>query len=78
MQQSIAGRFRKGHGVFTAELLEGLQRMNGIHISTGGVIYMKDLDASVSASVAARTNGFQHPIVFAPEGYKNFPIAVLK
>jgi hypothetical protein len=66
------------HGAFTAALLEGLQGKNGIHYGADGSLYMKDLDAYVSRRVPEITRGAQHPITDAPDGYANFPIAVVK
>jgi uncharacterized caspase-like protein len=66
------------HGAFTAALLEGLQGSNGIHYAADGTLYMKDLDAYVSRRVPLITHGAQHPYTDTPDGYVNFPIAVLK
>jgi hypothetical protein len=39
---------------------------------------MKELDAYVSEHVPKLTTGAQHPITFTPDGYVNFPIALVK
>jgi hypothetical protein len=41
-------------------------------------LYMKDLDAYVSRRVPEITGGAQHPITDAPDGYANFPIAIVR
>ena len=66
-----------GHGAFTCALLEGMAGEGGIVVSEGSIL-MKDLDAYVSRRVPVLTDGTQHPITEAPNGYPNFPIAVLK
>jgi len=64
-----------GHGIFTHALLDGL---NGdADLIKDKKISMKELDAYVSELVPKLTNGAQHPITITPDGYVNFPIAVL-
>jgi WD40 repeat protein len=69
---------QRRHGAFTAALIEGLSGKNGIHYAADGALYMKDLDAYVSRRVPEITGGAQHPITDAPDGYANFPIAIVQ
>lgn len=39
---------------------------------------MKELDAYVSETVPKLTGGAQHPITNTPDGYVNFPVAIVK
>ncbi len=67
-----------GHGAFTHALLKGLQGEADLFPKVkGGMISMKELDTYVSETVPRLTNGAQHPIIFTPEGYINFPVALL-
>ena len=64
-----------GHGVFTYAILEGLR--GKADLMKDGKISMKELDTYVSETVPQLTNGAQHPITHTPEGYLNFPLAVV-
>jgi uncharacterized caspase-like protein len=64
------------HGAFTYAIIEGL---NGkADLIKDGKISMKELDAYVSETVPQITNGAQHPITVTPDGYLNFPVALIK
>jgi len=63
------------HGAFTYALLQGLS--GSADFFKDGVIKMKALDAYVSETVPKITQGAQHPITNTPDGYANFPIALL-
>jgi len=41
-------------------------------------ISMKELDTFVSETVPKLTNGAQHPITNTPDGYVNFPVALVE
>ena len=64
-----------GHGAFTYALIKGLQ--GEADLFKDGKISMKELDTYVSETVPILTNGAQHPITNTPEGYVNFPVAIL-
>ena len=67
-----------GHGAFTYALIKGLQGEADLFPKVkDGKISMKELDTYVSETVPLLTNGAQHPITSTPEGYVNFPVAVL-
>ncbi len=64
------------HGAFTYALIEGI---NGkADLIKDKKISMKELDAYVSETVPQITNGAQHPITNTPDGYVNFPVAVVE
>ena len=65
-----------GHGAFTYALIEGLK--GKADLIKDGKISMKELDAYVSETVPQLTHGAQHPITNTPEGYVNFPVALVK
>ena len=67
---------RLGHGVFTYAILEGLR--GKADLIKDGKVSMKELDTYVSETVPRLTNGAQHPITHTPEGYVNFPLAVVE
>lgn len=67
---------RWGHGVFTYALIEGIK--GKADLIKDGKISMKELDAYVSETVPKITNGAQHPITNTPDGYVNFPVAIVK
>jgi len=64
------------HGAFTYAIIEGLK--GKAELMKSGRISMKELDVYVSESVPKITNGAQHPITNTPDGYVNFPIAIVK
>ena len=65
-----------GHGAFTYALIEGIKgKANLIKDSR---ISMKELDTFVSETVPKLTNGAQHPITNTPDGYVNFPVALVE
>lgn len=65
-----------GHGAFTYALLNGL---NGkADLVPDGKVSMKELDTYVSETVPQLTNGAQHPITDTPQGYSNFPVALVR
>lgn len=63
------------HGAFTYAIIEGLG--GKADLIRDGKISMKELDAYVSETVPQLTNGAQHPITDTPDGYLNFPIALV-
>jgi len=64
------------HGAFTYALIEGIK--GKADLIKDGKISMKELDAYVSETVPKITNGAQHPITNTPDGYVNFPVALIK
>jgi len=68
-----------GHGAFTYALIEGLKGEADLFPKGGdNKISMKELDTYVSETVPQITNGAQHPITSTPDGYVNFPVALIK
>ena len=67
---------RWGHGAFTYALIEGIK--GKADLIKDNKISMKELDAYVSETVPKITNGAQHPITNTPDGYVNFPVALVK
>lgn len=65
-----------GHGAFTYSIIEGLK--GGANLIKDNKISMKELDAYVSETVPRITNGAQHPITYTPDGYVNFPVAIIE
>ncbi|KAF0122563.1 MAG: NB-ARC domain-containing protein, partial [bacterium] len=64
------------HGAFTYAIIEGI---NGkADLIKDNRVSMKELDTYVSETVPKITNGAQHPITNTPDGYVNFPVAVLE
>lgn len=64
------------HGAFTYALIEGI---NGkADLIKDNKISMKELDTYVSETVPQITNGAQHPITNTPDGYVNFPVALVE
>ncbi|MBI5893761.1 MAG: caspase family protein, partial [Deltaproteobacteria bacterium] len=64
------------HGAFTYALIEGIK--GKADLIKDNKISMKELDTYVSETVPQITNGAQHPITNTPDGYVNFPVAVIK
>ena len=64
------------HGAFTYSLIEGIG--GKANLIQDEKISMKELDAYVSETVPVLTNGAQHPITQTPDGYVNFPVAIIK
>lgn len=64
------------HGAFTYALLEGIK--GKADLVKDGKISMKELDAYVSETVPQITGGAQHPITNTPDGYVNFPVAIVE
>ena len=64
------------HGAFTYALIEGIK--GKADLIKDNKISMKELDAYVSETVPKITGGAQHPITNTPDGYVNFPVAILK
>jgi WD40 repeat protein len=64
------------HGAFTYALIEGIK--GKADLIKDNKISMKELDAYVSETVPKITNGAQHPITNTPDGYVNFPVALVK
>ncbi|MBA3017351.1 MAG: caspase family protein [Proteobacteria bacterium] len=64
------------HGAFTYALIEGIK--GKADLIKDNKISMKELDAYVSETVPKITNGAQHPITNTPDGYVNFPVAIVK
>ena len=64
------------HGVFTYAIIKGLS--GEADLIKDGVISMKELDTYVSEMVPILTNRKQHPNTETPEGYVNFPVAIIK
>jgi len=64
-----------GHGVFTYALIRGLA--GEANLIKDEKITMKELDAYVSETVPKLTGGAQHPITITPDGYADFPIALV-
>jgi len=64
------------HGAFTHALIEGIQ--GKADLIKDNKISMKELDAYVSETVPKITSGAQHPITNTPDGYVNFPVAIVK
>ena len=62
-----------GHGAFTVCLLQGLREKKA-NLVRDEYITMKELDTFVSAEVVKLTGGSQHPVSYAPEGYKDFAL----
>ena len=67
---------RWGHGAFTYALIEGLR--GKANLIKDNKISMKELDVYVSETVPQMTNGAQHPITNTPDGYVDFPMALVK
>ena len=67
-----------GHGVFTYALIEGLKGKADLVRDETNKISMKELDTYVSETVPRLTKGAQHPITHTPDGYSNFPVALLE
>ncbi len=67
---------KAGHGVFTQALIQGLGGQ--ADLVKDRKISMKELDAYVSETVPRKTRGAQHPITQTPDGYINFPIALVR
>jgi len=65
-----------GHGAFTYALIEGIS--GKADLIKDNKVSMKELDAYVSETVPQITNGAQHPITVTPDGYVNFPVALIK
>lgn len=63
------------HGVFTHAILQGLG--GKADLMKDGKVSMKELHAYVSETVPLLTKGAQHPITNTPDGYVNFPVALL-
>jgi uncharacterized caspase-like protein len=67
------------HGAFTYALIEGLKGEADLFPKGGdNKISIKELDTYVSETVPQITNGAQHPITNTPDGYVNFPVALIK
>ncbi|MFA4911433.1 MAG: caspase family protein [Desulfobacteria bacterium] len=64
------------HGAFTYAIIEGIS--GKADLIKDNKISMKELDTYVSETVPQITNGAQHPITNTPDGYVNFPVAVLE
>jgi len=64
------------HGAFTYALIEGIK--GKANLIKDNKISMKELDTYVSETVPQITNGAQHPITNTPDGYVNFPVAVME
>ncbi|MBW2569658.1 MAG: caspase family protein, partial [Deltaproteobacteria bacterium] len=64
------------HGAFTYALIQGIK--GKADLIRDNKISMKELDAYVSETVPKITNGAQHPITNTPDGYVNFPVAIVK
>jgi len=64
------------HGAFTYALIDGIK--GKADLIKDGKISMKELDAYVSETVPKITNGAQHPITNTPDGYINFPVAIVE
>ncbi len=65
-----------GHGAFTYAIIQGL---NGkANLIKDNKISMKELDTYVSETVPLLTKGAQHPITNTPDGYVNFPVAIIE
>jgi uncharacterized caspase-like protein len=62
-----------GHGIFTYSIIQGMK--GEADLIRDGRITMKELDAYVSETVPALTNGAQHPTTVTPDGYVNFNLA---
>lgn len=65
-----------GHGAFTYALIQGLS--GKADLIKDNKISMKELDTYVSETVPQLTHGAQHPITNTPDGYINFPVALIK
>jgi WD40 repeat protein len=65
-----------GHGVFTYALIQGLS--GEANLIKDEKITMKELDAYVSETVPRLTGGAQHPITITPDGYADFPVALVR
>jgi hypothetical protein len=61
------------HGVFTWSIIQGMK--GEADSFKDGVVTMKELDAYVSETVPQMTDGMQHPVTYAPDGYINFSMA---
>jgi len=57
-------------------LIEGIK--GKADLMKNNKISMKELDAYVSVTVPKITCGAQHPITNTPDGYVNFPVAIVK
>jgi WD40 repeat protein len=64
------------HGAFTYALIEGIK--GKANLIKDNKISMKELDTYVSETVPQLTNGAQHPITNTPDGYVNFPVALVE
>ena len=64
------------HGAFTYALIEGIK--GKADLIKDNKISMKELDTYVSETVPQLTNGAQHPITNTPDGYVNFPVALME
>ncbi|MBA3017350.1 MAG: caspase family protein [Proteobacteria bacterium] len=64
------------HGAFTYAIIEGIS--GKADLIKDNKISMKELDTYVSETVPQITNGAQHPITITPDGYVNFPVALIK
>jgi WD40 repeat protein len=65
-----------GHGAFTYSIIQGLK--GHANLIKDNKISMKELDTYVSETVPQITNGAQHPITSTPDGYVNFPVAIIE
>lgn len=65
-----------GHGAFTYALIQGIK--GKANLIRDNRISMKELDTYVSETVPKLTNGAQHPITNTPDGYVNFPVAIVE
>ncbi|MEW6616174.1 MAG: caspase family protein [Thermodesulfobacteriota bacterium] len=63
------------HGAFTYAIIEGIS--GKADLIKDNKVSMKELDTYVSETVPKITNGAQHPITNTPDGYVNFPVAVV-
>ncbi|MFC1525100.1 caspase domain-containing protein, partial [Planctomycetota bacterium] len=64
------------HGAFTYALIEGIS--GKADLIKDNKISMKELDTYVSETVPQITKGAQHPITITPDGYVNFPVALIE
>ncbi len=65
-----------GHGAFSYAIIQGLK--GKANLIKDNKISMKELDTYVSETVPLLTNGAQHPITSTPDGYVNFPVAIIE
>ncbi|MBF0338749.1 MAG: hypothetical protein HQL05_13085 [Nitrospirae bacterium] len=63
------------NGVFTYVISEGISN-GGIQIYNSAIT-IKDLETYMHREVQQLTGGAQHPITYIPEGYVNFPVAMI-